>query len=708
MANDTVWTSPVDGIYPSDIVPDFGLILDSIPDGVYGVDPAGQLTMINRAAAQMLGYQPQELIGRVPHEVMHHTRPDGTPFPRSECPLVQAADEERIYRSEHDIFWRRDGTSFPVEYESRPLSGAGRVFGAVVTFRDITAKLKHEERLRELLREQFARARAEFQQTQLREALAQTPASIAVTRGPRHVIELVNDRYRQLIGGRAVVGLSVREAFPDADHRQLASMDQAFESGEPVQGVEQEVAVRVDDRTERRFFNYVYQPLRDESGIVYGLMTHAIDVTREVEARRALETQSRRALLTAAVGVSLTRPLGLRGILQECAEAVVTYLDAAFARIWTLDTEEQVLELQASAGMYSHLDGPHSRVPVGRFKIGLIAQEREPHLTNNVIDDPRVGDQQWARRERMRAFAGYPLMVGDELVGVLAMFSRHTLEDDDLQALATVAHGVALGIQRKRNEIALESRADELARIAITLARTNQDLDAFAYAASHDLRAPLRGIANLAQWIEEDLTASASLKSETREMLELMRSRMHRMEALIEGILQYSRAGRITDRIEDVDTGRVVREVVELLAVPDHITVTVAPDLPVIRSAAPPLQQTFMNLIGNAVKYNDSPEPRIEITSRDDGPFVEFAVRDNGPGIAPEYHDRIWGIFQTLEARDTIEGTGIGLSLVKKLVEAQGGRAWVESAAGAGATFRFLWPRQQGSIPSRTTEWKKH
>jgi signal transduction histidine kinase len=108
----------------------------------------------------------------------------------------------------------------------------------------------------------------------------------------------------------------------------------------------------------------------------------------------------------------------------------------------------------------------------------------------------------------------------------------------------------------------------------------------------------------------------------------------------------------------------------------------------------PPLQQIFMNLIGNALKYNDSPEPRVWITSADQGHFVQFRVRDNGRGIPAEYHDRIWGIFQTLEARDKVEGTGIGLSLVKKLAESQGGRAWVESTPGHGATFHFLWPRR--------------
>ena len=133
------------------------------------------------------------------------------------------------------------------------------------------------------------------------------------------------------------------------------------------------------------------------------------------------------------------------------------HLDAAFARIWTHNEREKVLELQASAGMYTHIDGPHGRVPVGKFKIGLIAEERKPHLTNSVIGDPRVPEQEWARREGLVAFAGYPLIIGDRVVGVMAMFARHSLSQATLDAMASIADGVALGIERKQAEAELRS-----------------------------------------------------------------------------------------------------------------------------------------------------------------------------------------------------------------------------------------------------------
>jgi anti-anti-sigma regulatory factor len=152
-------------------------------------------------------------------------------------------------------------------------------------------------------------------------------------------------------------------------------------------------------------------------------------------------------------------------MLQRCASTLVKHLDAAFARVWTLNAKENMLELQASAGMYTHLDGAHSRVPVGSFKIGLIAEERKAHLTNSVIGDERVGDQAWAEREGMVAFAGYPLIVDNRLVGVMAMFSRHTLTQAALEAMESVANSIALGIERKRSEQTLREQTIALARL---------------------------------------------------------------------------------------------------------------------------------------------------------------------------------------------------------------------------------------------------
>lgn len=236
----------------------------------------------------------------------------------------------------------------------------------------------------------------------------------------------------------------------------------------------------------------------------------------------------------------------------------------------------------------------------------------------------------------------------------------------------------------------LAARAQREALIA-ALERSNRDLDQFAYVASHDLKAPLRGISNLSSWIEEDL--APVMTPEVREQLALLRGRVQRMEALIDGVLQYARAGRVRGTPEPLDTAALVREAVELLAPPPGARVEVADGMPGVVAERVPLQQLFLNLVGNALKYAARPDPVVRVGATAEAPgWYRFSVADNGPGIAPQYHERVFGIFQTLQSRDRVEGTGIGLSIVKKIVEGQGGRVWVESAEGAGATFHFTWP----------------
>jgi PAS domain S-box-containing protein len=208
------------------------------------------------------------------------------------------------------------------------------------------------------------------------------------------------------------------------------------------------------------------------------VLASIIDITERKQLETELRERVQLAQFQVAVGATLTGPAEVPALLQRCAQLLVDTFGAAFARIWTLNDTEPVLELQASAGLYTHLDGPHGRVPVGRFKIGLIAQERQPHVTNQVIGDPRVSDQDWARREGMVAFAGYPLLVEDKVVGVMAMFARHPLAERHLEAMGTVASNVALAVERKRAEARLRALNASLLRQASDLAEARDRAEA--------------------------------------------------------------------------------------------------------------------------------------------------------------------------------------------------------------------------------------
>jgi len=267
-----------------------------------------------------------------------------------------------------------------------------------------------------------------------------------------------------------------------------------------------------------------------------------------------------------------------------------------------------------------------------------------------------------------------------------------------LEASTRESQALAVRVQQANQElqVALDDASvarDAAERAAAAATEAYRDLDRFAYVASHDLKAPLRGIASLAQWIQDD--ASDSLGDESKEHLRLLQNRVQRMASLIDGILAYSRAGRVLEPVEAVDIGAVVRDVIELLAVLPEVTIQVPARMPILEAERVLLQQVFMNLLGNAVKYTSAvrPDVLIDVDWNDLGDTLEFAVTDNGPGIASQYHERIWGMFQTLNARDKVEGTGIGLAVVKKIVEGRGGAVSVESAPDQGATFRFTWPK---------------
>lgn len=233
---------------------------------------------------------------------------------------------------------------------------------------------------------------------------------------------------------------------------------------------------------------------------------------------------------------------------------------------------------------------------------------------------------------------------------------------------------------------------EQAQRLIGALERSNAELDQFAYVASHDLKAPLRGIANLSQWMEEDL--EDRITAEGREQMRLLRGRVNRLEALIEGILSYSRAGRTREPAQPVDVDALAREVIELLAPEPPARAEIEAQLPTIEAERVPLQQVLLNLVSNALKHAGRPDPHVKIAAREHDAEWEFAVTDDGQGIAREYHDKIWGIFQTLEPRDRVEGTGIGLSVVKKIIESRGGRIWLDSEPGQGATFHFTWPKR--------------
>lgn len=226
--------------------------------------------------------------------------------------------------------------------------------------------------------------------------------------------------------------------------------------------------------------------------------------------------------------------------------------------------------------------------------------------------------------------------------------------------------------------------------VAAALGRSNRDLEHFAYAASHDLRAPLRSIANLTDWLEEDL--GERLTEAARGHLQRMRGRLSRLETMVDGLLRYARAGRDLAAV-DFELDRVVEQAVLELGPVAPATILVAPDLPVLHGDPDAMGEVLRQLLGNALRHGGRRDITVRVDAfRRGGDWWELIVADNGQGIHDSLQERIWAVFETLQPRDRVDGSGIGLAIARKLVEASGGRVWVDSQPGEGAAFHVTWP----------------
>ncbi|WNG50598.1 GAF domain-containing protein [Archangium minus] len=526
------------------------------------------------------------------------------------------------------------------------------------------------------------------------------------------------------------------------------------------------------------------------------------------------------ALLRAEVGAALARPGTLHDMLQPCAEAIVRHLGGAFARIWVLPPGEQVLELRASAGRYTHLDGEHARIPVGQLKIGLIAQSGMPLLINDVPNDPRV-QRKWALREGLVAFAGYPLLAEGRVVGVMAMFARQKLKDDILEALASVADAMAQGtarqyaeerlrqgeelfrllldstgeaiygmdlkgqctfanrtcarllgypdasalIGRRMHELIHHSyedgtpypreacpiyeatskegihldnewlwRADgrgfpaeiwsyplwregerlggvvtfvdiserraaeaERARLLYETQEAVRARDDFLAIASHELRTPLTplrlGLQSAQRMLQDGQPPPLE---ELRSRLAVTNRQVVRLTRLVESMLDLSRLTRGTLQLETApcDLAALVNDVLErsrevLAQAECSLDAQVEGPLPVLGDRLR-LEHVLENLLSNAMKYGAcSP---VHIRCRAEQGRALLSVEDEGIGISPEDQQRIFGRFERAASVRHYGGFGLGLYILREIVEAHGGTVSVESQPGQGARFTVTVP----------------
>jgi PAS domain S-box-containing protein len=452
----------------------------------------------------------------------------------------------------------------------------------------------------------------------------------------------------------------------------------------------------------------------DGSAMFAGYMR---DITERRLAEVALAERMSLASLTAAIGLALTRGTDLRAMLQHCAEALIQHLDGGLARIWTLNEHEAMLELEASAGLYTGLDGARSRVPVGRFTIGTIAADRRSRLEDAVNVDPQIGDPDWVRREGMVSFAGYPLLLDSKLIGVMAIYARQKFSPSALDAMAVVADGMALGIERKRSERELarytrdleqahnteRQNAEQLAKLVDQLRVTQGQAEAatraksdFLASMSHELRTPLNAIILYSELLQEEAEDEGQRRSVAD--LQKIQSAGKQLLDLINGILDLSKieAGKMTLSPERFEVREMVDDLLDTVGPlvqqrSNVLTVSLGDGVDTMIADLMKTRQILLNLLGNASKFTRNGTIALDVRRLIVGgrATIRFSVIDTGVGMTPQQTGKIFEAFTQADVTTTRKygGTGLGLAIVSRFCQLMGGSVWVESRPGHGSSF---------------------
>ncbi|MEM9925652.1 MAG: PAS domain S-box protein [Cyanobacteria bacterium P01_D01_bin.50] len=635
-------------------------LLTNLSDGIVACDGNGNLTLFNRASMEFHGMEVKNIPAEQWSEYYDLYLPDGkTPIPTTEIPLFRALQGESVRDVEMKIVPKQGNPRTLLANGDPIINSAGEKVGAVVAMRDITAQ---KQALKEL----------QARDSLLSSIYNGTEVSIFVIdvldNGDFRYVGL-NPAYARKRGftEAQIKSKSPEEILPPDDALKVRQKyTNCLTSGETISYEENIVF-----NGKNTWWLTTLKPLQDvNSNRIHRIIGTSIDITNRKQAEAEifeLNTQ-----LEARVQRRTQQ-------LQESEEKFRA-------------TFEQV------AVGFAHVDLNGKWLRVNQKLCEIVGYSSEEILNLTFQDITHPDDLETDLNYVNRLLAGeieyysmekrYIRKDGSTVwVEITPSLMRDPSDGEAIYFIAVVEEIE----ERKHAKLQLQQKVEQLAETTAQLSKRNEELDQFAYIASHDLKAPLRAIANLSEWLEEDL--DGNLPPENQHQLELLRGRVKRMEGLIDGLLEYSRIGRIEGIIEQVDVGKLLDEVIDLLAPPEDFTIEIKSPMPILTTQKLPLTQVFNNLISNAIKHHPRQDGHIVISVLDQGNFYEFSVADDGSGIAPQYHQKIFSIFQTLESRDRKESTGIGLAIVKKILEDSGGNIWINSQPRKGSTFYFHWSK---------------
>jgi PAS domain S-box-containing protein len=570
---------------------------------------------------------------------------------------------------------RKDGTCVYAEAKRTVMYRSGQPFAIQGIARDITERKQTETALREGDR-------------QLRLQIENSRDMISRHK-PDGTVVFVSPASETLLGYSSsdLVGHGAGDFVHPDDIEGVWDIIQAAVEGK-------QSSYRVEHRMRRKSGEYIWietigRLLYTSDGELAEIQCSVRDITERKRAENLLRIQR-------DIGIALSSVSQITTMLKRLLEHLLQIEEIDCGGVYLVDEETGALDLVAHKGLprqfiehatHYEADTPQTHIVMAGTPIYRSYTEILPGAKDKV-----------RQQEGLQVLAVIPVIFEGQVIAALNLAS-HTYNEipgaicTALETMATTHIGEVLA--RVKVETALQTLNEELeqrvVRRTAELEAANKELREFAYVVSHDLKAPLRGISRLAQWLMADYVDLFNEKG--RDMVNLLVGRVKRMDSLIEGILQYSRVGRLVGRDERIDLNTLVKDVIDSLAPPEHIHISIENDLPEIVGNKIRIVQVLQNLLTNAIEFMNKSDGKIVIGCVDDGSYWRFNITDNGPGIDEKYFTRIFKIFQTLVPRDEHESTGIGLALVKKIVELHGGKIWVESVVGEGSKFFFTLPK---------------
>ena len=676
------------------------LLLDSTGEAIYGIDLEGRCTFANLSCVRVLGYESQEeLLTRQMHALCHHTRPDGSPYPESECKIYAALRDQKNVHGDDETLFRKDGSSFPAEYWSQPVEHNGEVFGAVVTFLDITERRRQEEKLRE--------------SEQLFRDYLDSLFVFAGVLSPEGIL-LEANRTALMAGGlrpEDVIGKPFDETWwwswnEDVQRDLRQAIDRAAQ-GEASR-YDAQVRVGSGDLID---IDFQIVPMRDPAGRITHLAPSAVDVTernRLVEALRSSD-EGQALLLTLLERERETDDADQ--MMAHAAEHLGRYLDTDRVGFYEVTGDgEHVTFLEGwTAGSLPRLE--HDHWALDAIGTGHREQCRLGHTAamRDVSTDPLTLDSRFSEI-RTAAVISAPILRHGKWFAGLYVNEEAPREwtDDEIVLARKVADQTWDGVERARARKALRESEAERRLAAAELAEANRRKDEFLATLAHELRNPLAPIRTGIEILG---------RSDDPELVERTRTTMERqmrlMVRLVDDLLDVSRItrGKFQLRKQDVDLAEVLRDAVDastpLIEEAGHVLTANLPEPGHVRLSADPsrLAQVISNLLNNAAKFTPD-GGKIELDHSSAEGAVQITVRDDGIGIPVDKHQDIFEMFTQVErTNERLDGgLGIGLTLVRALVEMHQGEVSLrvpESGRGSEFCVRLPLARELGPTGER-------